>query len=168
ANVTARAPVHTVLSGPAGGVLGAHRLGKRARLDMLLTLDIGGTSTDVALVPGRLLATRETEIAGIPLAVPILDVHTVGAGGGSIARIDAGGALVVGPASAGADPGPACYGRGGGSATVTDATFGDLGRLDLAAAHAALARAGVTGEGVVRVVDTNMELAVRRVTVERG
>jgi len=182
----ARAPVTTVLSGPAGGVLGSWRLGRAAQLDMLLTLDIGGTSTDVALVPGRLLATRETEIAGVPLAVPILDVHTVGAGGGSIARVDAGGALVVGPQSAGADPGPACYGRGG-PATVTDAMV-VLGRivperfldgampLDVAAAQRALQALGralgttalAAAHGVVAVANATIERALRAISVERG
>jgi len=180
------APVTTVLSGPAGGVLGASRLGRAVRLDALLTLDIGGTSTDVALVPGRLLATRETEIAGVPLAVPILDVHTVGAGGGSIARVDAGGALVVGPQSAGADPGPACYGRGG-PATVTDAMV-VLGRivpekfldgampLDVAAASRALTALGRAlgtnalgaAHGVVQVANATIERALRAISVERG
>jgi len=186
ARETARRPVATVLSGPAGGVLGAHRLGQRAKLDSLLTLDIGGTSTDVALVPGRLLATRETEIAGIPLAVPILDVHTVGAGGGSIARVDAGGAPVVGPESAGAAPGPACYGRGG-PATVTDAMV-VLGRivpshfldggmaLDAAAASQAMAFLGRklgtdavgAARGVVAVANATIERALRAISVERG
>jgi len=186
ARETARRPVATVLSGPAGGVLGAHRLGTRARLEMLLTLDIGGTSTDVALVPGRLLATRETEIAGIPLAVPILDVHTVGAGGGSIARVDAGGALVVGPSSAGADPGPACYGCGG-PATVTDAMV-VLGRivpehfldggmaLDPRASLKAMTALGralgtnaqAAARGVVQVANATIERALRAISVERG
>jgi N-methylhydantoinase A/oxoprolinase/acetone carboxylase beta subunit len=118
-------------------------------------------------------------VAGYPIRLPALDVHTIGAGGGSIARLDPGGALVVGPRSAGAVPGPACYRRGGHEATVTDAdlalgridadaTFPDLGRLDPAAAVAALARADVTAEGVVAVIDTAMEQAVRRVTVARG
>jgi N-methylhydantoinase A len=183
---TARLPVATVLSGPAGGVLGAHRLGRAVKLPALLTLDIGGTSTDVALVPGRLLATRETEIAGVPLAVPILDVHTVGAGGGSIAHVDEGGALVVGPESAGAAPGPACYGRGG-PATVTDAMV-VLGRivperfldggmtLDPLAARKAMTSLGgelgldATGaaRGVVAVANATIERALRSISVERG
>jgi N-methylhydantoinase A len=182
----ARAPVTTVLSGPAGGVLGAERLGRAAGLEALLTLDIGGTSTDVALVPGRLLATRETEIAGIPLAVPILDVHTVGAGGGSIARVDEGGALVVGPESAGASPGPACYGHGG-PATVTDAMV-VLGRivperfldggmaLDPRAAGRVMVELGralgvsalAAAHGVVQVANATIERALRRISVERG
>ena len=176
----AELPVALLLSGPAGGVrAAAHAAAANGHPDAV-TFDMGGTSTDVCLVRGgQPEPAAGRTVGGYPVRVPSLDVHTVGAGGGSIARIDAGGALVVGPASAGADPGPACYGRGGRSATVTDAdlvlgrippdaAFGDLGRLDLAAARAALARAGVTAEGVVRVVDTNMELAVRRVTVERG
>lgn len=183
---TARLPVSTVLSGPAGGVLGAHRLGRAARLPALLTLDIGGTSTDVALVPGRLLATRETEIAGVPLAIPILDVHTVGAGGGSIARVDPGGALAVGPESAGARPGPACYGHGG-PATVTDAML-VLGRidperfldggmaLDLPASQRAMRTLGKAlgtdalgaAKGVVAVANATIERALRSISVERG
>ena len=182
----ARFPVHTVLSGPAGGVLGAHRIGSAVGLTDLLTLDIGGTSTDVSLVPGRLLTTRESEISGIPLAIPLLDVRTVGAGGGSIARVDAGGALAVGPASAGADPGPACYGRGG-PATVTDAHV-VLGRivpehfldggmaLDPAASRRALAGLGRAlgtdpvraAHGVVAVANTTIERALRLISVERG
>jgi N-methylhydantoinase A/oxoprolinase/acetone carboxylase beta subunit len=145
-----------------------------------VTFDMGGTSTDVCLVlDGRPAPAGSREVGGYPVRLPALDVHTIGAGGGSIARLDPGGALVVGPRSAGADPGPACYGRGGRRATVTDAdlalgripadaTLGDLGRLDPDAARRALAEAAVTAEGVVRVVDTAMELAIRRVTVERG
>jgi N-methylhydantoinase A len=186
ARTIARTPVHTVLSGPAGGVYGAQRLGALAGLDLLLTLDIGGTSTDVSIVPGRLLATRESEIAGVPLAVPILDVHTVGAGGGSIARVDSGRALAVGPQSAGADPGPACYGKGG-PATVTDAMV-VLGRLvpehfldggmaiDARAATAAMAQLGkalgtdaiAAARGVVRVANATIERALRVISVERG
>jgi N-methylhydantoinase A len=186
ARAVARTPVTTVLSGPAGGVLGAQRLGARAGLDLLLTLDIGGTSTDVAIVTKQLLATRESEVGGVPLAVPILDVHTVGAGGGSIARVDAGRALAVGPQSAGAEPGPACYGRGG-PPTVTDALV-VLGRivpahfldggmaLDAAAARAAMTRLGRllgtnalgAARGVVRVANATIERALRVISVERG
>ncbi len=140
---------------------------------------MGGTSTDVCLVRGGEPAFATTRhVGGYPVRFPALDIHTIGAGGGSIARIDAGGALVVGPASAGADPGPACYGRGGTEPTVTDAnvvagripaaaSFGSL-RLDREAAAAALDRAGVSAEGVLRVVDANMERALRAVSVERG
>jgi N-methylhydantoinase A len=123
-----REAVHTVLSGPAGGVIGALEVARRAGIDHIITFDMGGTSTDVSLCPGRPLHTREFAIADLPVAIPVLDVHTVGAGGGSIARVDAGGALRVGPASAGAEPGPICYGRGGTRVTVTDANV-YLGRL---------------------------------------
>lgn len=116
-----REAVHTILSGPAGGVIGARAVARDAGYDTIMTFDMGGTSTDVSLCPGRLLHTREFSIAGAPIAIPVLDIHTVGAGGGSIARVDAGGALRVGPESAGAVPGPICYGRGGAEITVTDA-----------------------------------------------
>lgn len=116
-----REAVHTILSGPAGGVTGALAVARDAGFDRIMTFDMGGTSTDVSLCPGQVLHTREFTIAGSPIAIPVLDIHTVGAGGGSIARVDAGGALRVGPASAGAVPGPICYGRGGTEVTVTDA-----------------------------------------------
>src|SRR5690606_6929305 len=105
--------VHTILSGPAGGVVGALKVARALGIDHIITLDMGGTSTDVSLVPGALKVTTESEIEGFPIRVPVIDIHTVGAGGGSIAWLDAGGALRAGPQSAGADPGPACYGRGG-------------------------------------------------------
>src|SRR5207244_4327509 len=145
-----------------------------------VTFDMGGTSTDVCLVLGGAPAPAgERSVGGYPVRLPSLDVHTIGAGGGSIARIDPGGALVVGPSSAGAVPGPACYGRGGVEATVTDAdlaagrisprsSFPGLGRLDADAARAALSRSGVTAEGVIEVVDAAMVQAVRVVSVERG
>src|SRR5947208_5607937 len=120
-------PVRTVLSGPAGGVVGASALARRSGFDRIISFDMGGTSTDVALVDGAASTTNEAEVAGLPVRVPILDIHTVGAGGGSLARFDAGGALRVGPESAGADPGPICYGRGE-LPTVTDANL-LLGRL---------------------------------------
>jgi N-methylhydantoinase A/oxoprolinase/acetone carboxylase beta subunit len=141
---------------------------------------MGGTSTDVCLVRGgEAEPAAVRSVGGLVVRLPALDVHTIGAGGGSIARIDAGGALTVGPRSAGAEPGPACYGRGGTEATVTDAnlvagripgdaSFGDLGRLDAAAAADALARAGVEATDVLAVVNASMEQAIRRVTVERG
>ena len=132
----------TVLSGPAGGVVGARYVSGLAGYEELITLDMGGTSTDVALCPGKLPTTARGEIAGLPLRLPIIDIHTVGAGGGSLAHVDAGGALHVGPQSAGADPGPACYGRDDRAsrqvsqsedlffrATTTDANL-VLGRLD--------------------------------------
>ncbi|MEM9666201.1 MAG: hydantoinase/oxoprolinase family protein, partial [Bacteroidota bacterium] len=121
-----------VLSGPAGGVVGAFRVAQQALADdapSVLTFDMGGTSTDVALCPGAIPRTAEGSIADLPLRLPSTDIHTVGAGGGSIARVDAGGVLRVGPESAGALPGPACYGHGGTAPTVTDANV-VLGRLD--------------------------------------
>ncbi|MEX0600081.1 MAG: hydantoinase/oxoprolinase family protein, partial [Rhodothermales bacterium] len=124
-------PARLMLSGPAGGVVGAFNLCRTTLGDpapRLLTLDMGGTSTDVALCPGRIPRTSESEIAGLPLRLPSIDIHTVGAGGGSIARVDDAGALHVGPTSAGAVPGPACYGRGGTEPTVTDANL-VVGRL---------------------------------------
>lgn len=178
--------VRTVLSGPAGGVVAAAtRAGKRSAI----SFDMGGTSTDVALVENGQRAARNHRfsVGGIPLAVPLLEVHTVGAGGGSLAWIDAGGALRVGPRSAGADPGPAAYQRGGTEATVTDAHI-VLGRipadlrlggtlsLDVEAALKAMsklaARLGLTVEatacGIIEVVDAEMERALRRVSQERG
>jgi N-methylhydantoinase A/oxoprolinase/acetone carboxylase beta subunit len=145
-----------------------------------VTLDMGGTSTDVCLVrSGRPEPAGQRLVDGLPIRLPSLDVHTIGAGGGSIAAIDAGGALVVGPQSAGADPGPACYGRGGDRPTVTDANLvagripadgglPGLDHLDTTAARDALDRAGVSAEGVIDVVNANMMRAVRRVSVERG
>src|SRR5207253_4992094 len=150
------------------------------------SFDMGGTSTDVALLEGRLQVTSEAEIADLPVRVPMLNIHTVGAGGGSLARLDAGGALRVGPESAGADPGPACYGRGTGP-TVTDANLvlgrlveteflGGALRVDRGRAVAAIAplarRLGRSIEdaaaGIVRVATATMERAVRVITIERG
>ena len=182
-----REPVHTVLSGPAGGVVGALAWARRSGSDRIITFDMGGTSTDVSLCPGKLLHTREFEIAGQPVAVPVIDIHTVGAGGGSLARVDAGGALRVGPESAGADPGPICYDRGGTEVTVTDAHVW-LGRLPPEAflgGEGALHRDRIQGpmtgladalgksregaaEGVLAVVNTAMERALRVISVERG
>jgi N-methylhydantoinase A len=182
-----REPVHTVLSGPAGGVAGALAWARRAGHDEVISFDMGGTSTDVSLLPGRPLRTRELEIGGAPVAIPVLDIHTVGAGGGSIARVDPGGSLRVGPRSAGADPGPICYGRGGTEVTVTDAhvwlgrlpfdAFLDGGRrLDRAAIGAPLSALAsqmgcspeVAAEGVIAVVNAAMERALRVISVERG
>ena len=173
-------PAALLLSGPAGGVLAAAAIAAANGAPDSITFDMGGTSTDVCLVrgavpepaPGRL-------VGGFPIRLPSLDVHTIGAGGGSIARIDAGGALVVGPQSAGAVPGPACYGRGGAQPTVTDADLvlgripssaglPGLGTLDGSAARHAIERAGVSAEGVVTVVNANMEQALRAVSVARG
>ena len=117
-----RESVRTILSGPAGGAVGAQAVGSYAGFTRLITFDMGGTSTDVALIDGRLPLTTEAAIAGYPVKVPMIDIHTVGAGGGSIAQLDAGGALQVGPESAGADPGPICYGKGR-QITVTDANL---------------------------------------------
>jgi N-methylhydantoinase A len=179
-------PVRTVLSGPAGGVAGAADRARRAGLTRVVTLDMGGTSTDVSLVEGEPGYRAETAVGGLPVRVPSVDIHTVGAGGGSLARVDAGGALRVGPESAGADPGPACYGRGS-LPTVTDANL-VLGRLvedeflggemplDPARARRALTplarRLGrsvtAAAAGVVAVVTATMERALRVITVERG
>jgi N-methylhydantoinase A/oxoprolinase/acetone carboxylase beta subunit len=173
-------PAALLLSGPAGGVRAAAAVAAACGVPDAVSFDMGGTSTDVCLVRGGIPEPAPTRtVAGYPVRLPALDIHTIGAGGGSIARLDAGGALVVGPESAGAVPGPACYGRGGEHPTVTDAdlvleripsdaAFAGLGRLDLPAARRALADAGVTADGVVTVVDAAMERAVRVVTVERG
>jgi N-methylhydantoinase A len=172
-------PVTLLLSGPAGGVLAATRAAAAAGYGDCVTFDMGGTSTDVCLViGGQPSPAAQREVAGLPIRVPALDVRTIGAGGGSLARLDAGGALAVGPQSAGAAPGPACYGRGGSGATVTDADLlagrlpGEglpgLGRLDWPAAVDALRRAGVDAEGVIAVVDEAMTQAVRAVSVQRG
>lgn len=169
-----------LLSGPAGGVRAAAEIAAACGFADAVSFDMGGTSTDVCLIRGGVPEPApQRVVAGLPIRLPALDVHTIGAGGGSIAALDAGGALVVGPRSAGAFPGPACYGRGGTEPTVTDAdlvlgripadaAFADLGHLDVVAARHALASAGVSAEGVVRVVDAAMERAVRVVTVERG
>ena len=182
-----REPVHMILSGPAGGVVGALAWGRRAGHERIITFDMGGTSTDVSLCPGAPLHTRELEIGGQPVAIPVIDIHTVGAGGGSLARIDAGGALRVGPESAGADPGPICYGKGGAGVTVTDAHVW-LGRLpsdaflggertlDRSAVEPHLRNLAdglgtsleVAAEGILAVADAAMERALRVISVERG
>jgi len=183
----AREPVHTVLSGPAGGLVGAADAARRAGFEKIVAFDMGGTSTDVSICPGETLATREFSVDGQPVAIPVLDIHTVGAGGGSIARLDAGGALKVGPESAGAAPGPACYGRGGDALTVTDAHvwlgrlpaerfLGGATRLDRDAIRPVLARVAdglgtnleAAAEGVVAVANSAMERALRVISVERG
>ena len=184
----ARLPVRTVLSGPSTGVVGAREVGRQAGLTELITFDMGGTSTDVALLSGgECRLASEAVVHGYPIKAPMLDIHTVGAGGGSIAFIDSGGLLKVGPASAGADPGPVCYARGAVEPTVTDANvvLGTLnpgfllgGRMavrhDLAVASiAALAeRLGLdtmqTAQGIVSVVTANMARAIRVISVQRG
>ena len=185
AEKAARQPVTTILSGPAGGVTGAAYAAELAGLDKVITFDMGGTSTDVALLSGELRTTSESIAAGFPVAVPMLEIHTVGAGGGSIARFDRGGALRVGPESAGAEPGPICYGRGE-RATVTDAHavlghFGETGLLGGSfALDAALARRMMEkargafrtveefAEGILAVANAVMEKAIRVISVERG
>ena len=173
-------PAALLLSGPAGGVRAAAAIATACGFPDAVSFDMGGTSTDVCLVRGGVPEPAPTRmIAGYPIRLPALDVHTIGAGGGSIARLDSGGALVVGPESAGADPGPACYGHGGTRPTVTDADlvagripadhpFPGLGALDVDAARRALDAANVTAAGVITVVDAAMEEAVRVVTVTRG
>jgi N-methylhydantoinase A len=184
----AREPVRTVLSGPAGGVVGAASTARRSGFENIIAFDMGGTSTDVSLVEGETKTANDAQIAGLPIGVPMLDIHTVGAGGGSLARFDAAGVLRVGPESAGADPGPICYGRGT-QPTVTDANL-LLGRLqptrflggDFTLDFDRTRR--VTQEwlkqqgsnlslekfaaGVVRVVNSTMEKAIRVVSIERG
>jgi N-methylhydantoinase A len=179
-DAAAEIPAALLLSGPAAGVQAAAAVATACGYPDAVSFDMGGTSTDVCLVRGGAPEPAGTlDVAGYPIRLPALDVHTIGAGGGSIATIDAGGALTVGPRSAGAMPGPACYGRGGTAATVTDAdldlgridaaaTFPDLGALDAAAARAALDRARTPAAGVVTVVDAAMQEAVRAVTVARG
>jgi len=182
-----RRAVRLLLSGPAGGLVGARTIARLAGRERLLSFDMGGTSTDVALIDGELTLTSEGRIGPWPVPVPMVDMHTIGAGGGSIAFIDAGGALQVGPESAGADPGPACYGRGGERPTVTDANL-LLGRLrpdaflgggiqlDVAAARRVLepvaAALGLTAEetaaGIVRVANEQMARALRVMSVQRG
>ncbi len=184
----AREPVRTVLSGPAGGLVGAATMAVRSGFPRILSFDMGGTSTDVAAVQGQVQAGGQSEVAGLPVGVPMLEIHTVGAGGGSLARFDAGGALRVGPESAGADPGPICYGHGI-EPTVTDANL-LMGRLrpnrflggeftldrdrarQITSEWLKKQKSRLTVEqfsgGVVRVVNANMERALRVVSIERG
>ena len=179
-------PVRTILSGPAGGVVGAFYTAMQAGYPDIITVDMGGTSTDVSLCPGEIKQTTSAKVGGYPIGVPMIDIHTVGAGGGSIARVDTGGALVVGPQSAGAEPGPACYGVGD-QITVTDANLllGRLlpdrflgGRITLdrdrvvglmqALASQINTDANQTALGINRVVNANMERAIRTISLERG
>ena len=184
--LAAREPVRQLLSGPAAGLKAARDVASACGFRRALTLDVGGTSTDCAFVTGTLPRRRSREVAGFPVQLPVLDVHTVGAGGGSIAHIDAGRLLRVGPESAGADPGPACYGRGG-PPTVTDAMVllglipedrlaGTL-RLERSRSGQVLARLGrglggtsreATAEAVLRIAEARMAAALRRISVERG
>ena len=184
---TIERPVHTLLSGPAAGVLGALWTAERCGIADVVTLDMGGTSADVAIADGgRPLPAEESSLDGLPFRTPCLDVVSVGAGGGSIGWVDSGGALRVGPASAGADPGPASYGRGGTKATVTDAQVvlsylaaglaGGEVAIDADAAYRAVERLGTecglgvteTAEGMLRVVRATMARAIRSVSIERG
>jgi len=187
-STAAREPVRTVLSGPAGGVVGALTTARASGFQNIIAFDMGGTSTDVSLVEGEIKTATDAQIAGFPIGVPMLDIHTVGAGGGSLARFDAAGVLRVGPESAGADPGPICYGRGL-QPTVTDANL-ILGRLRPTRfleggftldekRTRAIAQEWLKKEssdlsvenfaaGMIRVVNATMEKAIRVVSIERG
>ena len=181
------AGIRTVLSGPAGGVIGAYQVAKAAGYDQIITFDMGGTSTDVSLCNSGISLTTEITISGLPIKVPLIDIHTVGAGGGSIATVDAGGALRVGPESAGADPGPICYGNNGEDVTVTDVNL-YLGRIaatqflggamsldvDKPRTHIEefAKRLGVpplqAADGILKVANAAMERAIKVTSVERG
>ncbi|MDH3731890.1 MAG: hydantoinase/oxoprolinase family protein [Gemmatimonadota bacterium] len=186
-DAASRLAVQTILSGPAGGAVGGFEIGRLAGHDHVITFDMGGTSTDVSLCAGELSRTSEAEIGGLPIRVPVIDIHTVGAGGGSIAYRDPGGSLRVGPESAGADPGPICYGRGGAGVTVTDANLflgrlsphhflGGAQELESEGVSAAIERLSAElgleavelAEGVVRVANATMERAIRVISLERG
>ncbi len=179
-------PIRTALSGPAGGVVGAFQVGKAAGFKSIITFDMGGTSSDVSLVDGEIRRTNESLVGDFPLRIPIIDIHTVGAGGGSIAYVDKGGSLRVGPQSAGAEPGPACYGKGR-LPTVTDANLvlGRLvpdfflgGKMKLFPARSlnALERLAKkinksvieTAEGIIEIANANMEKAIRVISIEKG
>ncbi len=179
--------VRMLLSGPAGGLMAALHMGKLAGFERLLTLDMGGTSTDVALLDGAIALTNEGKVEGYPVAVPMVDMHTIGAGGGSIAHVDTGGLLCVGPESAGASPGPACYGRGGQKVTVTDANL-YLGRisstyflggemtLDMTATERVMRQLAdelgcepkQAAEGVIQLANEHMARALRVISIQRG
>ena len=181
--------VHTILSGPAGGVMGSLAIGTQIGMKNLITVDMGGTSFDICLIHGgKIHFTKESEIGGHPIKIPMIDIHTIGAGGGSIAWIDPGGALRVGPQSAGANPGPVCYRLGGEEPTVTDANL-VLGRLDPgyylggemsldaeAAKQAILNKIArplklsleEAAEGIIKVINASMVRGIRKVSVEKG
>lgn len=186
ASVAGTHAVHTVLSGPAGGLRGAIRAARVSGLERIISFDMGGTSTDVALYDGALPFTNETEIGGCAIRISMLDIHSVGAGGGSITYFDSAGALRVGPRSAGAAPGPVCYGSGD-EITVTDANallgrvdpdrfLGGAMRLDLDRARSYMAtfasKANASPEdlakAIIDVANSNMERAIRRISIERG
>ena len=184
--LASREPVRTILSGPAGGVVGAYKTAIQAGINQIISIDMGGTSTDVSICPNRIQETTQSSISGYPISIPMIEIHTVGAGGGSIAQINDGGALSVGPESAGSEPGPACYGKGT-DITVTDANL-ILGRIqsdfflggnmplnsekskeainsiasNINASHTDAAL------GIIRVVNANMERAIRNISLERG
>lgn len=188
ARIAAAEPVRTVLSGPAGGVVGAFKLASMAGFDRIIGFDMGGTSTDVCLVDeaaGGLRISNESTVSGIPIGIPMLDIHTAGAGGGSIARFDAGGMLRVGPESAGSMPGPICFGRGE-LPTVTDANL-VLGRLDtesflggavkldlprttewMEKTKGAIANVEDFAAGILQVIETSMAKAIRVISIEKG
>ena len=179
-------PIRTALSGPAGGVVGAFHLGKAIGQKRIISFDMGGTSSDVSLIDGKIQRTNESKIGDFPVRLPIIDIHTVGAGGGSIAYVDSGGSLRVGPESAGADPGPACYGKGN-LPTVTDANL-VLGRLvpefflggkmrihterSQRVMQNLANRIGKTpletASGIIQIANANMEKAIRVISIERG
>jgi len=187
AKTAADAPVRTILSGPAGGVVGAFHVAEACGYEKIITFDMGGTSTDVSLCEDEIKVTHESQVDGMPVGIPMMDIHTVGAGGGSIAELDAGGALKVGPESAGAEPGPICYGKGE-QLTVTEANviLGRLlpqfflgGTMPLATdrIEPALRKLEWTrgwksreelAQGVIDIVNNNMEQAIRLISVERG
>ena len=185
AEIASREPVRTILSGPAGGILGAQYVAKLSGFERIITFDMGGTSTDVALLDGGLATTNEARVADLPVAVPMLEIHTVGAGGGSLARFDRAGALRVGPESAGAEPGPICYGRGD-KPTVTDAHL-ILGRIPergflsgdfplhaqrtckwMKCSRGPMRTIEQFAQGIVDVANAVMEKAIRVISVERG
>jgi N-methylhydantoinase A len=188
ARMLARTPIQTVMSGPVAGVIGARHLGDAKGIEKLITFDAGGTSSDMAVLPGAPLFKSELRIARHPLRIHAIDIETIGAGGGSIASVELGGVLKVGPQSAGADPGPACYDRGGTEPTLTDALvlLGHLnpiallgGDMPIASARSCEAVAvriatplGLSeieaAWGVLRVLATNVMVAMRTITVERG
>ena len=184
--LASKEPVRTILSGPAGGVVGAYRTAKQAGINQIISIDMGGTSTDVSICPDRIQETTQSTISGYPISIPMIEIHTVGAGGGSIAAINAGGSLSVGPSSAGSDPGPACYGIGD-NITVTDANLilgriqpdfflGGTMQLDIDKALMAIQKLATeinssatdAALGIIKVVNANMEQAIRTISLERG
>lgn len=187
AGVARKEPVRTVLSGPAGGVVGAYDFASMCGYDRIITFDMGGTSTDVSLCPGRSLLNTQTSIGGLPVKTPVIDIHTVGAGGGSLAWIDAGGGLQVGPRSAGAVPGPICYNRGGTQVTITDANYflerldtdhflGGEMKLERSLLQEEMGCLGLnlrkkaveTAQGILDIADAKMRRAIMVISVERG